>query len=233
MDILYDILIVQGNFRAGLTMPKPYNGPLLTCLLNNSFSSIRELAEATGIFHATLSQINKGTRKLFAYGADGGLSSTAKRLSDALGTIPEEFYHENRMYHSDLFKADPDPHRYHYTTPDWYVLTELALDTPNNENAICQLMSNSALIPSIKRHENWSLSNKQKEKAAQYSEMAVMHHIRGLSLKDAASLVGFTANMCYWREMARTILTAAYQHEKGDFADPFDFFDYMVPSLNQ
>jgi len=69
------------------------------------YTSVVALSKATGILCNTLSQINSGSRTdIYAYSRLGELTQTARTLSEHLGVIPEELYHDSQIFPPELIQ---------------------------------------------------------------------------------------------------------------------------------
>jgi hypothetical protein len=90
----------------GLKMPAhTKSGPLYDIVAKEGFSSITTFANKIQCQRISLSQINAGSRPdQVVYGAGGGVTETAQRISQELGVNPEEAYHADRHYHQRLMQ---------------------------------------------------------------------------------------------------------------------------------
>jgi hypothetical protein len=90
----------------GLKMPAhTKSGPLYDIVEKEGFRSITTFANKIRCQRNTLSQINAGSRpEQVVYGAGGGVTDTAQRISKELGINPEEAYHADLHYHKRLMQ---------------------------------------------------------------------------------------------------------------------------------
>ena len=196
------------------------------------FETMAELSESSGVPRPRISNIGNGriykSASPYAYTCSGELSQEAPRLSQALGSVPEHFYHPDLLYHSSCQKA-LSRHLAHLESksdvvvwPTDKTLSGFGYKAEDVDEPMSALLA--LLFSPIMTIEKES----KRERFRIGATMLVLRHIFGTSYCEAAEGLGITLTAAHGciQDM-RSFMKDYFNFESGDLGEHVDLFDHV------